>query len=264
MALVGAYAPWEERRTRATELRGRLPFAGEVLNLYLSLLEVQERAFLAARKRPPPARPDALAAYICEQVLPGVVEATVASGPEKLVRSVVGRFHAADLEGLVRDWLEGRQQTHVDRYLARAASAPVLEAAPDLLPVPPSPGHARLCPSCGGLPQVAFFGVSGEALVTAPRYLLCSRCLNSWTYPRLTCAACGETEAARLPVLGDPDRFPHLRIDGCQSCRRYLLTVELPKDGRAVPLVDELAALPLDLYARDRGFNKIIPNLMGF
>jgi hypothetical protein len=29
-------------------------------------------------------------------------------------------------------------------------------------------------------------------------------------------------------------------------------------------VVDELAALPLDLVARERGFTKIIPNLMGF
>jgi hypothetical protein len=29
-------------------------------------------------------------------------------------------------------------------------------------------------------------------------------------------------------------------------------------------VVDEMAALPLDLYAREHGFTKIIPNLMGF
>jgi len=31
-----------------------------------------------------------------------------------------------------------------------------------------------------------------------------------------------------------------------------------------VPVVDELAAIPLDLYAREQGFSKITPNLMGF
>ena len=47
-------------------------------------------------------------------------------------------------------------------------------------------------------------------------------------------------------------------------CRRYLLTVDLPKDPSAVPVVDELAALPLDLFVQERGFKKITPNLMGF
>jgi formate dehydrogenase maturation protein FdhE len=31
-----------------------------------------------------------------------------------------------------------------------------------------------------------------------------------------------------------------------------------------VPVVDEMAALPLDLYAVEQGFAKITPNLMGF
>jgi FdhE protein len=58
--------------------------------------------------------------------------------------------------------------------------------------------------------------------------------------------------------------FPHLRIDACASCQRYLLDVDLSRDPRAVPEVDELAALPLDLYAAGRGLSKITPNLMGF
>ena len=33
---------------------------------------------------------------------------------------------------------------------------------------------------------------------------------------------------------------------------------------RAVPEVDELVALPLDLYAGEHGLTKITPNLMGF
>jgi formate dehydrogenase maturation protein FdhE len=58
--------------------------------------------------------------------------------------------------------------------------------------------------------------------------------------------------------------FPHLRIEGCSTCNRYLIDVDLGHDARAVPEVDELAALPLDLYAAERGLTKITPNLMGF
>jgi formate dehydrogenase maturation protein FdhE len=43
-----------------------------------------------------------------------------------------------------------------------------------------------------------------------------------------------------------------------------LLNVDLLADPAAVPLVDEMSALPLDLYAREKGFAKITPNLMGF
>ena len=57
--------------------------------------------------------------------------------------------------------------------------------------------------------------------------------------------------------------LPHLRAEACESCRRYLITVDLRREPPAVPVVDELAALPIDLYMQERGFSKIAPNLMG-
>jgi len=56
--------------------------------------------------------------------------------------------------------------------------------------------------------------------------------------------------------------LPHLRADACEACRRYLITIDLRKEPEAVPVVDELVALPLDLYVKARGFTKIVPNLM--
>lgn len=35
-------------------------------------------------------------------------------------------------------------------------------------------------------------------------------------------------------------------------------------DGLAVPLVDEAAFSVLDVWAGDRGYKKIVPNLLGF
>ena len=122
----------------------------------------------------------------------------------------------------------------------------------------------RYCPRCGGLPQVAVFPETGETLLTAQRTLVCSRCANEWVMSRMTCASCGETSGAKMPILSDVDLFPHLRIDACEICRRYLITVDQRKDPRAVPIVDELAALPLDLVAAERGYTKIARNLMGF
>ena len=55
-----------------------------------------------------------------------------------------------------------------------------------------------------------------------------------------------------------------MRIEACESCRQYVLSVDLASEPAAVPMVDELAAIPLDLYAREQGFSKITTNLMGF
>jgi formate dehydrogenase maturation protein FdhE len=35
-------------------------------------------------------------------------------------------------------------------------------------------------------------------------------------------------------------------------------------DGLAVPLVDEVASVPLDLWAAEHGYKKLEANLMGF
>src|SRR5262249_50233498 len=122
----------------------------------------------------------------------------------------------------------------------------------------------RACPHCGGPPQLGFFALSGEDLVTGPRHLVCARCGAAWVYPRLVCAGCGEATSQRLPVYSAAEQLPHVRIDGCETCRRYVLAFDLRKDAEAVPVVDELAALPLDLYARERDLHKVVPNLMGF
>ena len=79
----------------------------------------------------------------------------------------------------------------------------------------------------------------------------------------MTCASCGETDSAKLPIFQDHEQLKHIRVDGCRSCSRYLLTFDLRRDAKAVPIVDELAALPLDLYAKDQGLTKITPNLLG-
>jgi len=254
-------SPWTDRRRRAHHLRDRHPFAAEVLTLYLALLDVQEPACAAAAGTPPDAARD-----IARELLPLVIDATAAAGPAKLAQSAVARFHSADLDDVIDRWLRGAEQSLVDRYLARAACAPVLEAMDQsaLAVLCPGTRDARRCPRCGGPPQLGFFALSGEDLVTGPRHLVCARCAATWVHPRMVCAGCGEETSARLPIYSEAERFPHARIDACETCRRYLLAFDLRRDVETVPVVDELAALPLDLYARERGLQKVTPNLMGF
>jgi formate dehydrogenase maturation protein FdhE len=255
-------SPWAARRRRAEQLRERHPFAAEVLTLYLALVDVQEPAFEAALGLPPEAAPAR-----ARELLPRVIEVTVAAGPARLGESAVARYHSADLDDLLGRWLRDAEQSLVDRYLARATWSPLLEAMePAGLAVlcAARGGEGSRCPACGGPPQVGFFALSGEALVTGPRHLVCARCARDWIHPRMVCPGCGEQTGARLPVYSEADRFPHLRIDACETCRRYVLAADLRKDAEAVPIVDELAALPLDLYARERDLRKVVPNLMGF
>jgi len=253
---------WARRRRRALQLVDRYPFAEQILTFYAALLDPQEAACLEALESPLDSR--GLAAHVAERVLPKIVAVTVAEGPQALRAVATSGLESPEAVHVIRAWLAGEQPSPIGTFLARAATAPVLEArGGDLAPCGGEPDIASPCPQCGGRPQLAYFTDSGDALTTGPRCLLCSRCALSWVFERMTCPACGEASTDKLVVYADAERFSHLRVDGCESCHRYLVTVDLRKDPEAVPAVDELAALPLDLYAQERGFAKIVPNLMG-
>ena len=59
------------------------------------------------------------------------------------------------------------------------------------------------------------------------------------------------------------ESVPHVRLDECLSCRRYIKTVDLRRRGDAVPIVDELATVELDLWAKEKGLLKVQANVFG-
>ena len=278
---------WTDRRRRVGELRARQSFSRQVLDFYGALLSVQERAYHdAALASPPPA---SLVQYVVELVVPGVLDVSLSTGPDRMRSELMDRLEKVDPRDMVAGWARDKHQPAVDRFLARAALGPVLEAlGPEARAMCAGPRDARHCPDCGGPPQLSFFAPAPEDLATGGRLLLCARCASTWGYPRMTCPACGEDASSQLTIFSElgtssgergsvvrglpsaaqraaPDAvFPHMRVEGCETCHHYLLNIDLSLDRGAVPLVDELAAIPLDLYARDRGFTKIITNLMGF
>jgi FdhE protein len=282
-------ALWTAHRRRAEALRERYPHAAQPLTLYLALLDVWEDgwrlaradgALLAGSAGGPD--PYGVAAWAAEKVGPGVLKATEAAGPEALATAT--RELADALEPVLAVWLAGQDQPPVERYLARACLYPVLvalEADAGPACADPSPRDERHCPRCGGPPQLSWRDASGEALVSARRQLLCARCGHDWAYSNSACPACGETTGSKRTVYAErrggpvvasaePESppadglLPHLRIEACATCSTYVIDVDRGREPRAVPEVDELVALPLDLYAGEHGLTKITPNLMGF
>jgi len=122
-----------------------------------------------------------------------------------------------------------------------------------------SGGHTHpRCPVCGGAPVVGVLREEGHG---ARRRLVCGLCLTEWDYLRLVCVKCGEQRFDALPVF-TPEQFPHARIDACDTCRSYLKTIDATKDGRVVPVVDDLATIALDLWAREHGYTRVRANLV--
>jgi FdhE protein len=115
------------------------------------------------------------------------------------------------------------------------------------------------CPFCGWKPVAAVLRPEGEG---GKRFLLCSHCFTEWEFRRLLCPNCGEENHQNLPVY-TVEEYPHILIEACDTCRVYLKAIDLTRDGLAVPEVDELASIAVDLWAKEKGYTKLQANLFG-
>ena len=115
-----------------------------------------------------------------------------------------------------------------------------------------------LCPLCKRKPGGGVLRPLGDG---GQRSLVCSFCLAEWEFRRIVCPGCGEENHAKLPVY-TADEQKHVRVEACDSCRIYIKTVDMTKNGLAEPVVDEIASVPLDIWAQKQGYTKLQPNLM--
>ena len=228
---------------------------------YARLARIQEQLFDQHRgDRPGPQ---------LARLVPGFMADVMHLGPSDL---------AAGLESLPRDepwgelidgyWKSGgrepRDGNDVRGFVIEAVLQPFAEVAAHEArndpanPTRPAGPTRPTCPACGGLPLLAVLREEGHG---SRRSLLCGLCLSEWAAMRLTCATCGEATFDKLPVFR-AEQFEGVRIDVCESCLTYQKTIDLSRDGSAVPLVDDLATLPLDLWARENGYRRARPNLL--
>lgn len=132
-------------------------------------------------------------------------------------------------------------------YLADYSMHPALYATP------------HTCPLCSNKPLVGVLRPEGDG---GKRSLVCALCAHEWDFRRIMCPACGEEDVHKLAVYSAQE-FAHVRVEACDTCHTYIKTVDMTKDGHAVPVVDELATIPLNLWATDKGYTKLHTNLLG-
>ncbi|HEV1992936.1 MAG TPA: formate dehydrogenase accessory protein FdhE [Candidatus Acidoferrum sp.] len=116
-----------------------------------------------------------------------------------------------------------------------------------------------VCPLCGARSLLGVLRPEGDG---GKRFLLCSFCSQEWEFRRILCPTCGEEAENKLPVY-IAEQLPHIRVEACDTCQFYIRTVDLTKDGHAIPLVDDLSAIPLTLWAHEKGYSRLQPNLLG-
>jgi formate dehydrogenase accessory protein FdhE len=188
-----------------------------------------------------------------------------ANAPEPIAQSA--RDVRSQSEGRTRQlltstWSESDFQPAPDKaepLLAWLFLQPYAEYLADHSEAAHSNGKQAVCPRCSGKPQVGVLRPEGDG---SKRSLICSRCSTEWAYGRIVCPACGEENVDKLAIY-TATQFNHVRVEGCDSCLQYIKTVDLTKNGLAIPVVDELATIPLNLWAHEHGYTKLQTNLLG-
>src|ERR1700730_13275689 len=145
------------------------------------------------------------------------------------------------------------------QFFPRAFLQPYAGYLAERTAVPPVLATPKACPLCGGRPLYGVLRLEGDG---GKRYMVCSFCGYEWEFRRILCPTCGEEDEKKLPVYV-AEQFPHIRVEACDTCKFFVRTIDLTKDGHAVPVVDDLAAIPLTLWAHELGYSRLQPNLLG-
>lgn len=258
-------SPWQRRIECAQELIEQHAFAREILGFYIQLARFQQDLYFDL-VRVAPAEP--AMHEIGNQALskltssfPSFLSMVQQHGPVPLVsltRDLRDRGPAFWSELLQNAW-QAQSPSDAQGFLAQAFLQPYAELRRSRAPLPPAEGKYASCPCCCRKPGV---GVLRQMSEGAARSLVCGFCAAEWNFRRLVCPGCGEEDDKKLPVFTAGD-FEYIRVECCESCKTYIKTIDLTKNGRAEPIVDELAAAPLDLWAREHGYAKLQPNLLG-
>ena len=265
---------WDARIKRANHLVSIYPFASQALKFYAGVAAVQEELYTQLQKAPPDAAGtvgglrDQLNAFVPIRKFHGFLMSIRQIAPPPLAQSAIELAQRG-----TEAWL------HVIEEFLRASASPASYAkdASDLYwclawlflqPYaeffaglnPAINGETySVCPVCGAKPIVGVLRPEGNG---ARKSLVCMLCASEWPFRRVCCPACGEEREPQMAFYSAPE-IAHVRVDVCDSCHTYLKSVDLTKTGLAVPIVDELAALPLDLWAGENGYTKMQVNMLG-
>ncbi len=253
---------WDRRIARADELAGG-GAAAHLITFYARVLRAQKHVYESLGRTRRPSGTLATDVPLVQAAAATLVRVVAAHGPAQLSSEAQTLERSESLSALLL--------THWSRpsdreFFAKAILQPYAQWVVDRGLTPdrrPSAAVENRCPKCGGMPQLSILESSGATAGDGSgRRLLCAMCLTAWPFRRIMCPWCGEDDERKLGYFESPE-LDYQRVEACETCRHYLKRIDLDRQGRAIPLVDEIAGAPLDLWARERGYEKVELNLLG-
>jgi formate dehydrogenase accessory protein FdhE len=273
-------AKWDRRIRRANELASSFPFSAEGLRYYSRVATFQKSLYreiqeaLTDSPRISSDRPlrDELDLFLLLPKFPEFLSVIqqIAPAPLSDASAALAQKGPAGWQHAIEDFWHGEpeltggaddneQVQSSERVLAWIFLQPYAEYLADHREVATVDGTPSTCPLCGGKPAVGVLRSEGDG---ARKSLICMLCAHEWVFRRIYCPACGEEREPQMAYYSAPE-IAHVRVDVCDTCHTYLKSIDLTKTGLAVAVVDELATIPLDLWAREHGYEKLQINLLG-
>jgi len=267
---------FQRRIARAEELGAQYSSAAEILRFYAAVARFQERFYAElgqalARSSAGvdvESGPDAFARPFPSELagrFNELIDVVESSGPDPLreaARELRSAGESMHLELLTIFWNGGETESPqpVRKIFSHAPFAAVCgrhSCQVNFALERPGAVSVSALPAETGLGILRPLGEGGQ------RSLLCSFCLAEWEFRRIVCPGCGEENHAKLPVY-TAEQLKHVRVEACDSCRTYIKTVDMTTNGRAEPIVDEMAAIPLDLWRTSRDTQSCNPTCCSF
>lgn len=256
---------WDNQIDRADYLAEQSSGAKELLTFYSHLLRAQKDIYESFRSRKEwlPSGDLENDLPVIQPTLNGLLQCVVRHGPSSLASEA--QAFLVDPNVLNSELLEYWRNPSDTQFFAKSVLQPYARWLAETSTSPIGRdlvGGERTCPFCGGAPQLSFLQSKESNAESGNRDLLCSTCLVSWEFRRVVCANCGEERPSKLGYFHSRE-FDYVLIEACDSCKHYIKRIDLTRFGRAQPLVDEIYAAPLDLWASEHGYRKIEMNLVG-
>jgi FdhE protein len=244
---------WDEKIARAEKLAKQHPATSQLLQLYAKLAAFQKHVSQNLNG----ASGSDIRALL--KFLPELNKFVVGTNSQALKAALnqLGFNQERWTEVLLEYW---QKQTSAgsaaEAFLAYSLIQPYAQHVTNRMNIA-TESDSRECPACGNLPQLS---VLREYSNGAKRSLICFLCGTEWEFRRVLCPNCGEHHKDKLPVY-TTEELQQARIEACDTCKSYIKCIDLTKDGHAVPTVDDVATLALDLWAQEQGYTRLHPNV---
>ncbi len=245
---------YDARIARADQLADKHPGAAPLLNFYGELARFQDPVFSDLKSK---SQTD-LRALTC--YFPALIELVSRHGTELLATFAAQNLKNAEdqMNLLSAAWDGSEAQDPAARFYARVLLQPYAEYLASRGDITAT-GAGSTCPFCSARPVAGVLRGEGDG---GKRWLLCSLCSTEWQYRRVLCPGCGEENKDKLPIY-IASEFPAARVDACDTCHTYIKSIDLTKDGHAIPMIDEIATIALNIWAEEHDYVKLETNLLG-